>query len=132
MTDVDKVLKAAKAAFPELWPDEDAMQVLLQQHGGKGGLAIQRQAALGRVQAALEAAGADPAGDATQRVVLIMPDDAMMIQQTLAIITYIDESGKVAYSIRTLGEGLVSSWLGMNVLAQHYLLQQAGLDGENT
>lgn len=133
MTDANTTLTAAKAAFPELWPEEDAMQVVLQQHGGPGGLTIARQEVLDRVQRALDAVEGndeDTIPPGTESITLQLPKDAKMVQQALAIVMYIDSEGRVAYSVRTIGEGVISSWLGMNVLTQNHLLRRAGLTDE--
>lgn len=133
MADGEKIAAAAKAAFPELWPAEDAYTAF-----GRtppfppGELAYLRQDAVDRIIKAIEvlqqpeAAGEDsheagpiPLADFT----IEMPDDAAMIQQVLTTITYIDNDGRTAYVVRTMGEGLRTSWLGMCVLTQDYILR---------
>lgn len=129
MTDNSARLEAAtKEAYPELWPpyyDDLPAQ-------NKASLAHHRQAAIERVRAAVQAYGEQSAGNSgltAQEVTLALPDDAAMVQQVLATITYIDHEGSTAYVVRTMGEGLRTTWLGMNVLTQDYLLKMPGVTG---
>jgi phage tail protein X len=124
---------ATKAAYPELWPDNWNE---LPPHN-KASLAYHRQAAMERARVAIEsyaeanAGAAANSGLAAQEVTLALPDDAAMIQQVLATITYIDHEGATAYVVRTMGEGLRTTWLGMNALTQDYLLKMPGVTGWN-
>jgi hypothetical protein len=115
----EKVLAAAKAAYPELWPEDPLKEADMP----RGPLAFARQDAIERVGRALEAyenvkpeVGAGP-------VVLMPPEDAALVQQVLAVTSYIDNTGRTTYSVRCIGEGLSTTWLGMGVLAQNWLLQ---------
>jgi hypothetical protein len=129
VTDNSANLEAAtKAAYPELWPDN--WNELAPQN--KASLAYHRQAAMDRARLAIEAyaeRSADNSGLTAQEVTLGLPEDAAMIQQVLATITYIDNEGSTAYVVRTMGEGLRTTWLGMNVLTQDYLLKMQGVTG---
>lgn len=126
MSDHSAQLEAAtKAAYPELWPDN--WNELPAQN--KASLAYHRQAAMERVSAAISAYGESGGGLTAQEVTLSLPDDAAMIQQVLATITYIDHEGTTAYVVRTMGEGLRTTWLGMNLLTQDYLLKMPGVNG---
>lgn len=122
----EKLEQATKEAYPELWPDN--WQELPGQN--KASLAYHRQAAMDRVAKAIESYGAPQSGGlVSQEVTLELPEDAAMIQQVLATITYIDHEGSTAYVVRTMGEGLRTTWLGMNVLTQDYLLKMPGVTG---
>lgn len=123
-----RIEAAAKAAYPELWPED--WEQLPASH--RASLTITRQGAIGKVTAAIQAyeAAATPEkedGQAEQVPLadfsISMPDDAAMIQQVLTAITYIDTEGRTAYVVRTMGEGLRTSWLGMCALAQDYILK---------
>jgi hypothetical protein len=115
-----RILAAAKAAFPALWPDEEVEN--------KAGYAFARTDALSVITKAIDAYEAAPTGDTTQVVSLVMPPDAAMVQQTLATVSYLDREGRMAYSVRCIGEGPLSTWLGMGILTQDYLLQQNRID----
>lgn len=125
----DKLEQAAKAAYPELWPDNFAELPA----PNKASLAYHRQAAMDRVKAGIEAYSETSAGEPSltslQEVTLALPDDAAMVQQVLATIAYIDNDGQTAYVVRTLGEGLRTTWLGLNVLTENYLLNMPGVTG---
>jgi hypothetical protein len=116
---------AAKAAYPELWPDN--WKDLPGQN--KASLAFHRQAALDRVTAALEAyqgtEGEKAAleGDRPHAITLAVPSDAAMVQQVLGIIAYLTEDGQTAYAVLSSGDGLRASWVGMCAIAQDYLLK---------
>jgi hypothetical protein len=119
VTTPDKVLAAAKAAYPEFWP-------ALHRAEDMPMLTMQRQAIIDRIGAALEAAEAhEPdAPQGLQTLAIVVPQDAAMVQQSLTVLAYLDHNGETAYSVQALGEGLMSSWLGMGVLAQDYLLRE--------
>jgi len=120
--------QATKAAYPELWPDDfDALPPQ-----NKASLAYHRQAAMDRARAAIEAYGEKrPAsgGLTAQEVPIRLPGDAALVQQVLVTVAYIDTEGRTAYDVSTMGEGLMTTWLGMNTLTQHYLLNQPGSTG---
>lgn len=63
-------------------------------------------------------------GEGVPQVILNLPEGAKILQQSLTIAMYLDENGASAYTVACLGEGLTSTWLGMNVLCQDYLLAQ--------
>lgn len=128
---------AAKAAFPELWPDN--LREL--SPDARAALAFSRQQALTRVGAAIaayELAGDEEAheealGQATIGVAedegialadftIGLPEDAAMVLQVITTISYVDTEGRTVYVVRTMGEGQRTSWLGMCVLTQDYLL----------
>ena len=138
----DKIEASAKAAFPELWPD-NAEKLGPE---AQAGLVYQRQNAIDRTVAAL-AAYVDaepevetvdlPVGDVEAEpeseegegvlldsVTLSLPEDAAMVQQTMTVLTYIDEQGRTAHAMHFTGDGQRTSWLGMCVLAQDYILKQ--------
>lgn len=128
MADADRLEAATKEAYPELWPDNFAE--LPPQN--KASLAFHRQSAMDRISRAVEAYGEQSSGGGgltAQEVTLGLPEDAAMIQQVLATIMYLDHDGDTAYVVRTMGEGLRTSWLGMNVLTQDYLLKMPGITG---
>mgnify|MGYP001572792488 CR=1 FL=1 len=136
MTDLDGIVAAAKAAYPELWPEDEKKWQL----GARAALVHSRQAVIERVTNAVEAYEQATASTPPQvfeiqlpsdaamiqlpsdAAMIQLPSDAAMIQQVLTVIAYLDGDGQTAYSVRTTGEGLISSWLGMCVLAQDYLL----------
>lgn len=132
--DQQRLAKAAKAAYPELWPDSGEEPRGYESSAGKANLAVRRQAALGRVVKALEiyegAVGEEAAIEQAEVVtpltdfVVGLPEDAAMVQQVLTTVTYLNHEGQTAYVVRTMGEGLRTSWLGMCVLTQDYLLRQ--------
>lgn len=62
--------------------------------------------------------------DGTPTITLTLPEGAKMLSQSLTIATYLDDHGNTAYTVACVGQGLTSSWLGMNVLCQDYLLRQ--------
>jgi hypothetical protein len=66
--------------------------------------------------------GAD--GEGVPTITLALPEGAQMLQQSLTIAMYLDDHGRSAYTVACVGEGLTSSWLGMNVLCQDFLLKQ--------
>ena len=130
MLDQEKLLAATKAAYQELWPDDDFADRLSPPQ--KAGVAFNRQQAIDRTAKAIEAYGqsmistSDP-----QKVVLAMPEDLAMVQQVLATVVYLDKEGVTSYAVVKSGEGLMSTWLGMGVLTQDYLLQQHRIDWQN-
>lgn len=141
--DVEKTMAAAKAAYPELWPDSGDEPYGYSGPTGKATLARRRQAAIGRIGRALEAYGehasempTDPDDDlssiALADFAISLPEDAAMVQQVLTTVTYIDQEGKTAYVVRTMGEGLLTSWLGMSILTQNYLLGLPKAPGNGT
>jgi hypothetical protein len=121
--DLQRIQRATQEAYPELWPD--SWQDLPSQN--KASLAFHRQAALDRVVKAVQAYEQDPVATSpsltAQEVTIALPEDAALVQQVLTGISYIDTEGRSAYIVRTMGEGLRTSWLGMLVLAQDYILK---------
>lgn len=128
MENHEHLLIAAQAAFPELWPSEEPKDP-----STRAGLAIARQQAMDRAGNAIAAFEASVAGDeegdpaVMGDLAIEMPEGAAMLLQTLVTIAYIDEEGRTAYVVRTMGEGMRSSWLGMCVLTQDYLLKLPAL-----
>lgn len=130
MTDSTKLEAAVKAAYPELWPDDWEQLPGL----NKASLAYHRQAAMDRLRLGIEAyaeaqsegGGSSPLADYS----ISLPEDAAMIQQVLTIVSYIDNDGRTAYVVRTMGDGLRTSWLGMCVLAQDYILKLPSVTDE--
>jgi hypothetical protein len=121
MASAERIEAAAKAAYPELWPEGDVPM----EH--RAGLAIARQQAVTRIAAAVEAADSEGDSQTLGKVDIALPDDAAMVQQTLTVVAFIDNEGRTAYSVFTTGEGLLASWVGMAALAQNYLLHQGGM-----
>lgn len=106
----EQTTAAAKAMFPEAWPEgEEAMSPFQ-----RGQLTMVKQNAIDRAQAGLEAVETGP--------VIEYPDDAIMVEQTLIVFSYLDKDGNLAVGIRTRGEGTLTNWLGMADVAKHYLL----------
>lgn len=144
MAEADRLLAAAKVMFPQLWETPDSEVPM----GHKVALTMARQRAMDKVVAGIEAyhmhvdtdelpaeevvAGATPVEaskpEPQQEITPLgefnvgLPSDAAMVQQVLVVITYIDNEGGTAHMIKTSGEGLRTTWLGMCVLAQDYLL----------
>lgn len=136
--DIEKIKVAAKAAYPELWP-EDANDFPIPGAAGRAVMARHRTEVVDRITKALQAAeefGAAPDEGEFEVVPLgdfaiSLPEDAAMVQQVLTTVTYIDNEGKTAYVVRTKGEGLLTSWLGMSILTQNYLLNLPSMpDGQ--
>jgi hypothetical protein len=119
---LDHVEAAAKAAFPELWEEDSAIvQMLPPAH-----LTMHRQQALDRAQKALAALQqAEAATGSAEHIALHIPDDAAILQQTLAITTYIDKEGQEGYAVQIVGEGSMIRLLGMNLVCQEYLMALA-------
>lgn len=130
MTDASKILAAAEAAFPELWPSTDEELTGPQ----KAARAFNRQYAVERVAKALKAySDAVRAETPTEPTLLEeqairLPDDAAMIQQTLTVIQYIDTEGQSAIKVHTTGDGQITSWLGLVEIAKLYVLQTVGIE----
>lgn len=134
MASLAKIEAAAKAAYPDLWPDD------YNKLPGptKAAITNMRQQATEIVVRALNAADqvedSAPDGDEAPDtsgaifntladVTVALPQDAAMLEQVLTVVTYVAKDGRTAYVVRTMGEGLRTSWLGMLVLAQDYLLK---------
>ena len=117
MTPAEQIEAAAKAAFPELW-DEDGMMVRMLPAGM---LAMHRQQAIDRAQKALEAMTGQP----TEHIALEIPSDSAVLQQTLAITTYLDKDGQEGYQVQVVGQGSMITLLGMNLVCQEYLMTLA-------
>lgn len=121
----ERIEAAAKAYAPELWPDDLSDYSPMQ----RGQLALLRQAIIERMTATLQAVDDfdihEKYGKFAQSKTgtFELPADAAMLEQTLVAFTYIDHEGKTAYGVRTVGEGLLTTWLGMADLAKHFLLQ---------
>ena len=148
----------AQAAWPELWPDNWSSLAPSDRlaYAGVRQTAIDRMAEA--LKAVAEASDEEvmrvkrqreafnelrdleadldekeaPAGKSSltaEEVTIKLPEDAAMVQQVLATIVYVDHDGQTAYDVRTMGEGLRTTWLGMNVLTQDYLLKPPGSTG---
>ena len=113
-----RIMVAVKAAYPELWPDRAL------EPGEAAELIGPRQDAVVRMNKALKAAEF-VAGDKTQSVTLILPDQAAMVEQTLAISTYVREDGSQGFAIQMLGGGPLPLWLGLAELAKDYVFNEA-------
>jgi hypothetical protein len=133
VTDSSKIEAAAKAAFPELWPTTEE-ELSLPQRAAR---TFNRQYAIERITKAIEAYNEAPGemGDADPVELanfgIELPSDAAIVQQVLTAITYVDNDGKMAYTVNTQGEGLLTTWLGMVVLTQNYLLAHYGFGGND-
>jgi hypothetical protein len=130
--DPNRIITATKAAFPELWESgsdvhDDALKGM-----EASALATARQNALSRVGQAIAAYDENVGGDPTPAIMLVLPEDAAMLEQALVTLTYFDKDGKLSYSVQTMGDGVLSTWLGMGVLAQNYLLRQLTENGTET
>jgi hypothetical protein len=121
----DKILTAAKAAFPELWTDEDGKNA-------EPWKVMHRQESLTLMARALQAIGetdgpVGPAGPGKAHIVsLVMPAEVAMVDRTLAVTSYFDANGQTAYAFSALGEGQMATWLGMSVLLQDWIIRTAG------
>lgn len=141
----ERIEAAAKGAFPELWPD-NAKELGMD---AQAALTYQRQHAIDRMVAGLaayeevpdeEADAPEPAatqpflpeegdeddGRLLGSITMSLPDNAAMVTQTLTVLSFIDDDGRTAYGVQFTGEGQRTSWLGMCVLAQDYILKQTG------
>ena len=146
----ERIEAAAKGAFPELWPDD------LKDLGmdARAALTYQRQSAIDRMVAGLAAYEEVPddtegalnpdsvntppiedvelpdeesdEGRFLGSITMSLPENAAMVTQTLTVLSFIDEDGRTAYGVQFTGEGQRTSWLGMCVLAQDYILKQTG------
>jgi len=117
VTSTERIEAAARAYSPELWPDDLSGYTPMQ----RGQLTFLRQGVIERITAALAAADEAERGKVGK---FDLPDDVGMLEQTLVAFSYIDREGKTAYGVRSAGEGLLTTWLGMAELAKHFLLQQ--------
>lgn len=142
MERTERLLKAAQSAFPELWETPDSE--VPKQH--RGNLAMARQRALTITTDAVtgwEAADEEVPAEVLEEleeiskesafgdIKVALPDDAAMVQQVLTVVTYLDNEGVTAYVVRTSGDGLMTSWLGMCMLAQNYLLHLPARESED-
>jgi len=107
---VEQITAAAQALAPELWPDNEEELSPFQ----KGQLTMLRQNVIDRAREVLEAVDVPQGID--------YPADAVMVEQTLIVFSYLDKEGNLAVGIRTRGEGTLTNWLGMADVAKHYLL----------
>jgi hypothetical protein len=114
MTDV--VLAAATAAYPELFGENVPAA-----GGNPANRALVKQDILARIARAVKAAD-----DANPVIKIAPPPDAQMVLQTLAAVTYLNEDGNTLFAVYTQGDGQLTSWLGMNVMTQDYLLSKGG------
>jgi hypothetical protein len=120
-TDSTRLLAAAKAAYPELWPDPVKGDGQPAGQWGPADLVYARQSAVDRILAAVEAYEA-AAESSNLTVTLGLPEDARMVQQAVSVVMYLDENGRSVFMFLSDGEGTISAWLGMTVLLQDHIL----------